>query len=47
MSHHEAHEAHFEARRNCDARGIVKREMKKLNMLTWGFAADDNLTLFD
>ena len=32
----DAKQAYTEARINCNAKGIVNREMKKLNMLTWG-----------
>jgi len=45
----DAKDAYIEARENCDAKGIVSREMKKLKLLTGSIDEDDdnNLWLLD
>ena len=38
--------AYLQARENCDAKGVVRREMKNLNMLTWE-DGEDNSSFMD
>lgn len=39
--------AYLHARENCDAKGVIRREMKKLNMLTWEIDDEDNSSFMD
>jgi len=43
----DAKAAYIQARDNCDAKGIISREMKKLNMLTWEMDDEGKSTFMD
>ena len=43
----DAKQAYLHALHNCDAEGIIRRERKKLDVLTWGRDDRDNLNILD